>query len=225
MPSRLEPAPLGGYNIVCPHCENQSSYDITSEICEGSCPSCGKRFRILLARVRAKRGRASKGTREYVLRIITQSEDEKVIRFEDAGGSDLDLRSRDVMYICYKITDKGKVEEHPSVLCNVTTNKYTKIKKGCFIATVTCGYNSSEVKILSDFRDNALSQNTIGILFTRFYYRVSPKLADFISDKTRIKGNIRRFIVSPISKLVSKLFKGGLNVDKEVRSKKDKRKN
>jgi len=207
MPRRLEPAPLGVYNIVCTHCENQSSYNISSEMCECSCPSCGKRFRVLVARVRAKRGRASKGQREYVLRIITQSEEENVIRFVDSGGSDLDLRSRDVMYICYKITDKGKFEEHPSVLCNVTTNKYTKIKKGCFIATVTCGYNSSEVKILSTFRDNTLSRNTIGIAFTRFYYLVSPKLADFITDKTRIKGNIRRFMVSPISKLVSKLFK------------------
>lgn len=207
MPRRLEPPSLGSYNIVCPHCEAQNPHNLLSDQNACSCPSCGRNFQVLLATVRAKRGRASKGTREYVIRTITQSVGERVLRFTDAGGSDLDLRSRDIMYICYKTSDKGVVDEHPSILCNVTTNQYTKIKKGCFIATVTCGYNSLEVEILSSFRDNILSRNKIGLLLTRLYYLISPYLACCMLEKARLKKNVRRFMVSPIAMLISKLFK------------------
>jgi len=206
MPRRLEPPPLGRYSIVCPHCETQNPHNLLSDQNACSCPSCGRNFQVLLATVRAKRGRASKGKREYVIRTITQSAGEHVLRFVDAGGSDLDLRSRDIMYVCYKINDKGVVDNHPSILCNVTTNLYTKIKKGCFIATITCGYNSLEVKILSNFRDNILSRNRVGVLLTRLYYSVSPHLVCYILDKARLKKNVRRFMVSPIATLISKIF-------------------
>lgn len=206
MPRNLEPPPIGNYTLVCPHCETQNPYNLLSDQSNCSCPNCGRNFQVLLATVRAKRGRASKGTREYVIRTITQS-GEHVLRFTDAGGSDLDLRSRDIMYICYKTNDKGVVDEHPSILCNDTTNQYTKIKKGCFIATATCGYNSLEVEILSSFRDNILSRNKIGLLLTRLYYLISPYLACCILEKARLKKNVRRFMVSPIAMLISKLFK------------------
>lgn len=206
MPRRLEPPPLGNYNIVCPHCKAQDDYMLSRDDSESQCPSCGRNFRVLIATVRGKRGRASKGQREYVIRTIRQS-GEHVLRFVDAGGSDLDLRSRDIMYVCYKMNKSGVYDNHPSILCNLTTHQYTEIKKGvCFIATVTCGYNSWEVKALSSFRDNTLSKNKIGFFLIRLYYRISPYLVSYLLNRENLRKSIRRFMVFPIATLISKLF-------------------
>jgi len=64
------------------------------------CPECGREFSVLLVTVRAKRGRISRGFRHYILRTITLS-GEHVFDFVDASGSDLDLRSRDIAYLCF----------------------------------------------------------------------------------------------------------------------------
>jgi hypothetical protein len=101
MPHRLEPPLLGNYNIVCPYCRVQNMQVIGGDYNRAKCPSCGKDWRLFVATVRAKRGRAKFG-REYLIRTITRS-GEGVLRFVDAGYSDLDLRSGDIFYVCYKI--------------------------------------------------------------------------------------------------------------------------
>jgi subtilisin family serine protease len=59
---------------------------------------------------------------------------------------------------------------------------------GCFIATAAFGsYTEPHVKILRDFRDRILMQNTPGRALVSFYYRVSPPVADFISRNERCK--------------------------------------
>jgi len=217
MPRHLEPPPLDvPYRILCPYCKAQNSLKLSDDLTETRCPSCNGHFRIFIATVRAKRGRASYPSREYVIRTITHS-GEDVLRFADYGYSDLDLRSRDIMYVCYKINENGVYDNHPSILCNVTINKYTDIinqdtyiksrKSGCFIATVTCGYGSWEVIILSSFRDNTLSKSKIGFLFIRFYYRISPYLAFHILKRKKLKKSIRRFIIFPTATLTEKLFR------------------
>jgi len=199
--SRKTPPLLGNYRIVCPHCEKQDNYVITGDYTNLHCQECDKPFDVFLAKVRAKRGRKSGNTRQYIIRYYSRAgEGEK--QFTDYGGSDLGLRSGDVFYLAYK-----KLDEGPDIICNMNINKYVEIKKGgCFIATATCGYNSIEVKILSLFRDNILIKNIWGQLFTSNYYRFSPYLASYIVDKNILKKIIRTTFITPISIIFSNLF-------------------
>ncbi|MEA1876775.1 MAG: LpqB family beta-propeller domain-containing protein, partial [Bacteroidota bacterium] len=53
---------------------------------------------------------------------------------------------------------------------------------GCFIATAAFGsYLEPHVKVLTNFRDHYLLTNPLGIHLVRFYYYVSPPIADYIS--------------------------------------------
>jgi hypothetical protein len=53
----------------------------------------------------------------------------------------------------------------------------------CFIATAAFGnYRAPEVILLQKFRDRFLLTNAPGRLFVDVYYRLSPSLADFISQ-------------------------------------------
>lgn len=202
--SKRAPPLLGNYRIVCPHCQKQDNYVLTGDYTGLLCQECDNPFEVFLAKVRAKRGRKSGNTRQYIIRYYSrEGEGEK--RFTDYGGSDLDLRSGDIFYLAYK-----KLHEGPDIVCNENINKYVEIKKGdvggCFIATATCGYNSIEVKILSLFRDNILIKNVLGQLFTSNYYRFSPYLASYIEDKNILKMILRKTFITPISIIFSTLF-------------------
>jgi len=198
---------LGHHNIVCPYCEAQSLQEVKDDYSKAHCPKCSNDFTFFLTSVRAKRGRASRGQREYVIRYFDRYAGEGELRFIDGGGSDLDIRSGDVIYACHKL-DKNKARARdPSILCNLTINQYVKIKKaGCFMATVTCGYDSWEVKVLSSFRDMILMRNRVGRLLIASYYAVSPYLSFAISDKDIPKSCIRALIVSPFASLISRLY-------------------
>jgi len=199
--SRRSPPPLGKYRIICPHCYEEEIYELRGDYTNLNCELCNESFVVFLAKIRAKRGRKSKGMREYVLRYYSRTgEAEK--RFTDRGGSDLDLRSGDIFYLAYK-----ELNGIPKILCNVTTSNYVIISEGgCFIATVTCGHNSIEVKKLSLFRDNILKKNIWGQLFTSNYYRFSPYLASYIEDKNMLKIIIRKVFIKPESIIFSNLF-------------------
>lgn len=63
---------------------------------------------------------------------------------------------------------------------------------GCFIATAAFGTEMEPgVIILKNFRDETLLQNNLGRLFVDAYYKISPPLADFISDKEVLRVIIR----------------------------------
>ena len=50
---------------------------------------------------------------------------------------------------------------------------------GCFIATTAYGSRmADDVEVLKSSRDNVLLKNSVGRRFVRFYYEVSPPLAD-----------------------------------------------
>lgn len=70
----------------------------------------------------------------------------------------------------------------------------TMVKKSgmCFIATAAYGTPlSTEVQILSAFRDNYLLQYDVGRLFVKFYYLLSPPLAEYIGERDWARSAVR----------------------------------
>lgn len=64
--------------------------------------------------------------------------------------------------------------------------------KGCFIATAAFGSgNAPEVEIFRKFRNKFLATNFFGKVFIKFYYRISPVLAGFISGSDYLKSSAR----------------------------------
>ncbi|HET6489254.1 MAG TPA: fibronectin type III domain-containing protein [Syntrophales bacterium] len=62
----------------------------------------------------------------------------------------------------------------------------------CFIATAAFGnYRAPEVILLRQFRDRFLLTNAPGRLFVDVYYRLSPSLADFISQYDSLRSATR----------------------------------
>jgi|MudIll2142460700_1097286.scaffolds.fasta_scaffold50600_1 hypothetical protein len=68
----------------------------------------------------------------------------------------------------------------------------------CFIATAAFGsYMEPHVMILREFRDQVLSGNPLGRSFVFFYYKVSPPIANFISQHDALKMLVR-WILLPV---------------------------
>lgn len=84
-----------------------------------------------------------------------------------------------------------------------TADKEEKPK--CFIATAAYGSPFvKEVMVLRNFRDKKLKNNFLGLLFIKFYYKISPPIARII-DKNEFLKKIVRISLKPIIKLVLKL--------------------
>jgi len=62
---------------------------------------------------------------------------------------------------------------------------------GCFIVTASCGSDSHEVAVLRQYRDKVLLKNPIGRGLVRFYYKVSPPIADFIEKREGLRKLVR----------------------------------
>lgn len=70
---------------------------------------------------------------------------------------------------------------------------------GCFIATVCYGnYDALEVLVLRQYRDEKLLKSNIGKMFVRFYYFVSPPLANIIARSNILKSWTRKYFLAPI---------------------------
>jgi uncharacterized protein len=79
-----------------------------------------------------------------------------------------------------------------------------KSSGGCYIATAVYGdYNSPEVLILRNFRDQVLSKNLIGTLFVRTYYLISPMIVR-IFGKRKAFNQFWRWVLNIFIHLINK---------------------
>jgi len=82
---------------------------------------------------------------------------------------------------------------------------------GCFIATAAYGSSMADnVIVLQEFRDNILLKNSVGRSFVRFYYKVSPPLADYIEGHESLKTAVRIGLMPLVAVSYSALHFGPL---------------
>tara|TARA_B110000285_G_scaffold5313_1_gene5619 strand:+ start:213 stop:1028 length:816 start_codon:yes stop_codon:yes gene_type:complete len=79
-----------------------------------------------------------------------------------------------------------------------------KKKEGCYIATHVYGdYNSPQVLVLRNYRDERLAKNALGRAFIKLYYITSPSLVNYLQGKDRINALIKRFL----DKIIDKIYR------------------
>jgi hypothetical protein len=70
----------------------------------------------------------------------------------------------------------------------------------CFIATAAYGTPmAKEIEILREFRDKYLMTNPVGKGLVEFYYRVSPPIAEFITEHPTLKPIVRAGLVPAVA--------------------------
>ena len=74
------------------------------------------------------------------------------------------------------------------------------ISPGCFIATAAYGTPmAEEIETLREFRDEYLLTNAVGPAFVDFYYKVSPPMAEFITEHPSLKPIVRAGLVPGVA--------------------------
>jgi hypothetical protein len=70
----------------------------------------------------------------------------------------------------------------------------------CFIATAAYGTPmAEEIQTLREFRDEYLLTNPVGQAFVDFYYRVSPPIAEFITEHPSLKPIVRTGLLPAVA--------------------------
>ncbi|MBU1014206.1 MAG: hypothetical protein KKG99_14505 [Bacteroidetes bacterium] len=88
-----------------------------------------------------------------------------------------------------------------------TYSKSSGNSGGCFIATAVYGTPyANEVIILKEFRDNWLLNFRFGKIFIKFYYLISPPIANKISKSKLLKTFTKITLIIPVIK-IAKHFK------------------
>jgi hypothetical protein len=76
----------------------------------------------------------------------------------------------------------------------------TRASSGCFIATAAYGTPmAKEIQVLRKFRDEYLLTNPLGQVFVNLYYKLSPPIADFITDHPSLKPIVRAGLVPVVA--------------------------
>ena len=78
-----------------------------------------------------------------------------------------------------------------SIIAGDNTETNAQVPSFCFIATASYGLDSGEVGLLCRFRDEHLLTNPLGTAFVNAYYKLSPPIAEFISDSEPLKAAVR----------------------------------
>jgi len=75
-----------------------------------------------------------------------------------------------------------------------------KFGTGCFIATAAYGTPmADEIQILREFRDEYMLTNPVGSTLVDIYYRVSPPIAEFITEHPSLKPIVRAGLVPAVA--------------------------
>lgn len=84
----------------------------------------------------------------------------------------------------------AKTAKHPDAIRQFL--KLSSDNKGrCFIATAAFNYESTEVQILTKWRDEVLVKNSLGRTFVEIYYLVSPQIASVLDRIPSLKSPVR----------------------------------
>jgi PKD repeat protein len=82
----------------------------------------------------------------------------------------------------------------------LTGDEFIPPSSGCFIATAAYGTPMApEIQILREFRDDYLLTNPLGQAFVNLYYKVSPSIANFITDHPSLKPIVRAGLVPVVA--------------------------
>jgi hypothetical protein len=74
----------------------------------------------------------------------------------------------------------------------------------CFIATAAYGTaTAKEIDILREFRDTVLLPSSLGAKFVSLYYKISPPIANFISQHEVLRTAVRVGFLDPIVKILN----------------------
>ena len=122
---------------------------------------------------------------------------DKIINLFDAINSfDLVSPVRDYLNTNMKIILDTRVQ------LNNLLKQSQRNSSGCYIATLVYGdYGHPQVILLRKYRDQVLSQNWLGSVFIRFYYRYSPKCVVWLRNKPRFQILIRNILDQIIKRL------------------------
>jgi len=104
-------------------------------------------------------------------------------------------------YLAGKLTDIGD-EVMLTIDFDVGRNATLTIEVPpiCFIATAAYGTSmAEEIQILRGFRDEYLLTNPLGQALVDLYYRVSPPIADFITEHPSLKPIVRAGLVPAVT--------------------------
>jgi hypothetical protein len=83
-----------------------------------------------------------------------------------------------------------------SIIANFGTPGFLQ----CFIATAAYGTPmAEEIGILREFRDEYLLTNPVGKALVEFYYRVSPPIAEFITEHPSLKPIVRAGLLPAVA--------------------------
>jgi hypothetical protein len=108
------------------------------------------------------------------------------------------------------ISDPGAIALSSQPLSSPSAD--TEGGSSCFIATAAYGSKMEpHVKVLRDFRDKFLLNNSLGKYFVRNYYRYSPPIADFIAKHGNLRAIVRISLL-PVVGLSWVALKLGLSI-------------
>jgi hypothetical protein len=82
----------------------------------------------------------------------------------------------------------------------ITVTRTAPPSGGCFIATAAYGTPmAAQVEILREFRDEYLLTNPVGKSLVELYYKVSPPIAEFITEHPSLKLIVRVGLVPAVA--------------------------
>jgi hypothetical protein len=98
-----------------------------------------------------------------------------------------------------------KIEEESKKTAKKLEKALEKETKKCCIAEAAAYGTSltSKLDVLRDFRDKFLLKRKTGEKYVKFYYQISPPIADFISQHPLLRKMMKKIVIEPMVKVVS----------------------